>query len=202
MKGDDKREPLFDAAESKTPSMRGNSMRENRETLAAPLPDGSKGRSEKAEGRTSGMYVARESDGPILPAKRVNKAGTPLAAESVEVRGSTKGNATQTTACRTQGRGSVSNGLQRVRQAARRDKKAQFTALLHHVTPELLEASFYELKRVASPGVDGLTWQEYETDLGRRVFELHERVHHGTYRAKPSKRAVDRSTPLKPSVGT
>jgi RNA-directed DNA polymerase len=193
MKSDDRREPLFDAAESQTPSMCGNSMRENRETQATPSSDGGGGRSGKAKRRTSDVHVAGESDGPIVPAKRANNADRPNAgrpaAESAEERGSTKGNAKQTAAHRTQGRGSVSNGLQRVRAAARRDKKARLTALLHHVTAELLRASFYELKRSASPGIDGVTWKEYEAELESRIPDLHERVHRGTYRAKPSKRA-------------
>ena len=65
----------------------------------------------------------------------------------------------------------------------------RFTALLHHLTPELLAASFFELKRSASPGVDGVTWKEYQSDLESRIPDLHDRVHRGTYRAKPSKRA-------------
>jgi group II intron reverse transcriptase/maturase len=65
----------------------------------------------------------------------------------------------------------------------------RFTALLHHITPELLRVSFYDLKRKAAPGVDGVTWQEYETGLEGRLADLHERIHRGTYRAKPSKRA-------------
>ena len=119
MKGDDKREPPFDAAESKTPSMRGNSMRENRETQATAPSDGGGARSGKANRRTPDTHVAGESDGPIVPAKRANKAGVSAAAESVEERGPTKGNATGTAARRTQGRTSVSNGLGRVREAAR-----------------------------------------------------------------------------------
>ncbi len=216
MKGDDRCEPLFDAAESQTPSMCGNSMRENREPQATPSPGGGGGRSGKAKCRTPDMHVAGESDDSIVPAKRANNAKpaarsrscdtrkrkgestgntnidlnrTEIATESVEERGSTKGNALQTTTRRTQCRRSVSSGLQRVRVAARQDKKARFTALLHHLTPELLEASFYELKRSASPGIDGVTWKEHEADLENRVPELHERVHRGTYRAKPSKRA-------------
>ncbi len=90
------RELSLDAAESETLSMRGNSMHGNRETLEAPLPDGGRGRSEKACCRTTDMYVSRESDGPIVPKKRANKAGLMAAAESVEGRGSTKGNATRT----------------------------------------------------------------------------------------------------------
>jgi hypothetical protein len=103
MKGDDIRETLFDAAESKTPCMRGNSMRENRETQATPSPDSGGGRSGKAKRRTPDMYVAWESDGPIVPAKRANKART-LAAEFVEERGSPKGNADHEASPRTQSR--------------------------------------------------------------------------------------------------
>ena len=96
MSGDDTREPLQGAAESKTLSMRGNSLRGNRETLVTPTPDGGEGRSEKACCRTTDMHVSRGSDGPIVPEKRANKAGPKAAAESVEGRGSTKGNATRT----------------------------------------------------------------------------------------------------------
>ncbi len=92
MKGDDQRETLFNAAESKTPCMRGNSMRENRETQAIPSSDGNGERSGKAKRRTPDVHVAGESDGPIVPAKRANKTGT-LVAESAEERGSPKGNA-------------------------------------------------------------------------------------------------------------
>ena len=87
---DAKRKPLTDAAESETLRMRGNSLHGNRETLETPAPHGA-GRSEKALCRTSDMYVCRESDGPIVPKKRANKAGPKAAAESVEGRGSTKG---------------------------------------------------------------------------------------------------------------
>jgi RNA-directed DNA polymerase len=80
------------------------------------------------------------------------------------------------------------NGLRRVREAAKRDRRLRFTALLHHVSVALLSNSFYALKREAAPGVDGLTWQIYETDLDKRLEDLHSRVHRGTYRALPSKR--------------
>ncbi len=88
------RKPLVDAAESETLSMRGNSKHGNRETLETPASQGA-GRSEKAYGRTSDMHVSRESDGPIVPKKRANNDGS-SSAESVEGRGSTKGNAEQT----------------------------------------------------------------------------------------------------------
>ena len=114
--------------------------------------------------RTSDMHVSRESDDPIVPEKRANKAGPKAAAESVEGRGSTKGNATRTLLAPDTVPGKRGMGLWGVREAAKRDKKMRFTALLHHVTPELLRASYFELKRSAAPGVDGMTWHEY----GRR----------------------------------
>ena len=82
----------------------------------------------------------------------------------------------------------VSQGLQGVRQKARKDKRERFTALLHHVTVELLQQSFSALKREAAPGVDGMTWKEYETGLAERLIDLHGRVHRGAYQAQPSKR--------------
>ena len=89
------RKLFMDAAESETLRMRGNSLHGNRETLETPSPQG-KGRSEKADCRTSDMHVLRESDGLIVPKKRANNAGPKAVAESVEGRGSTKGNATRT----------------------------------------------------------------------------------------------------------
>jgi RNA-directed DNA polymerase len=176
--------------ESKTLCTCGNSVRENRETQEIPMAGGGMGRSEKAASRTADMHVSRESDGPIVPAKRANKAGQPAAAESVEERGSTKRNVFAVGHARDTEPNQRVDRLEGVRQAARKDKKARFTALLHHVTPQLLLASFYELKRTAKPGVDGMTWQQYgESGLEDRISDLHARVHRGTYRAKPSKRA-------------
>lgn len=82
----------------------------------------------------------------------------------------------------------MSQGLQGVRERARKNKQERFTALLHHVNAELLRESFYGLKRKAAPGVDGVTWKEYETGLEDRLNDLHGRVHRGAYRAMPSKR--------------
>jgi group II intron reverse transcriptase/maturase len=76
-----------------------------------------------------------------------------------------------------------------VREAARKDKKVRFTALLHHVTVDLLRASYYELKKQAAPGVDGVTWQQYGTEVEAHLRDLHDRVQRGAYRAQPSKRA-------------
>ncbi len=122
MKGDDRREPLFDAAESETPSMCGNSLHGNRETPVISSTGGGGERSDKAHRRSADMHVAGESDGLIVPEKRANKAGPTAAAESVEGRGSTKGNASQTTAGRTQGRKPASRGLLGVREAAYNDR--------------------------------------------------------------------------------
>jgi RNA-directed DNA polymerase len=82
----------------------------------------------------------------------------------------------------------MSQGLNGVRERARKNKQEQFTALLHHVTVGLLRDSYYGLKRKAAPGVDGVTWQEYETGLEDRLKDLHGRVHRGAYRALPSRR--------------
>jgi RNA-directed DNA polymerase len=185
---DDNRKPFMDVAESETLRMRGNSMHGNRETLETPTPQGA-GRSEKATGRTTDMHVSRESDGPIVPEKRANKAGPKAAAELVEGRGSTKGNAERTLLAPDTEPGKRGMGLRGVRDAAKRDKKMRFTALLHHITPEMLQDSYFELKRMAAPGVDGVTWQAYGQDLEDRIDDLHGRVHRGAYRAQPSKRA-------------
>jgi RNA-directed DNA polymerase len=150
--------------------------------------DGGVERSGKASGRTPDVHVYGESDGSIVPKKQANKAD-PSAAEPVEGRGPTQGNDLTAghvpdTAPEKRGR-----GLQGVREAAKRDKTMRFTALLHHVTVDLLRSSYYELKRSAAPGVDGVTWHEYGHDLEERLADLHGRVHRGAYRAQPSKRA-------------
>ena len=185
---DAKRKSLMDAAESETLRMRGNSLHGNRETLETPSLIYSRGRSEKALGQTSDMHVSRESDDSIVPEKRANNA-EPSAAESVEGRGSTKGNATQTLLAPDSVPGKRGMGLLGVREAAKRDRKLRFTALLHHICPELLRTSFFELKRQAAPGVDGMTWHEYGRNLEERLDDLHGRIHRGAYRAQPSKRA-------------
>jgi RNA-directed DNA polymerase len=100
----------------------------------------------------------------------------------------TKENIVESNTRPTQSGERVSQGLQGVRERARKNKQERFTALLHHVTPGLLRDSFYALKRKAAPGVDGVTWKEYATGLEDRLKDLHGRVHRGAYQAQPSKR--------------
>jgi len=129
-----------------------------------------------------------KSDGRVVPEKLPNKPGEP-GAEAVEGRRPAKGNAaSETRSGRSAGLG-VSSDLDRVRQVARRDKGVRFTALLHHVTVERLEAACRAIRPGAAPGVDGVTWQEYGQELEGNLRDLHARVHRGAYRAKPSRRA-------------
>src|SRR5712664_2972287 len=133
------------------------------------------------------MHDQEKSDSGIVAGKPTNKAGR-AAAESVEPRPETEGNADQRSTLRTQGRERVTQALGRVREAARQRKKERFTALLHHVNPDTLLVAFYALKRKAAPGVDGVTWVDYEADLEPRLADLHARVHRGAYRPLPSRR--------------
>jgi group II intron reverse transcriptase/maturase len=82
----------------------------------------------------------------------------------------------------------VSQALERIRQAARQRKKEKFTALLHHISIDLLDEAFFELRKDAAPGVDGLIWTDYEQNLERNLEDLHARIHRGAYRALPSRR--------------
>jgi len=147
------------------------------------------------------MYGPEKSDSAIRAKKPANKAAS-ATAEWAEQRAGTEGNAGQPRTQRTQCRASVSPGLDRVRIAARQRKKEKFTALLHHVTIDLLREAFLALKRRAAPGVDGVTWQDYEADLEGNLRELHARVHRGTYRAQPVRRrfipkpGTDKQRPL------
>jgi len=142
------------------------------------------------------MNGPEKSDSAIVATKPTNKAepsversaGEPYAAEPVERRAGTKGNAGQQSTRRTQSRESVSQALERIRKVARERNKEKFTALLHHVNIDLLEEAFFELKKNAAPGVDRLTWKDYEADLERNLKDLHARVQRGAYRALPSRR--------------
>ena len=133
------------------------------------------------------MHGREKSDFAIVAMKPANKAGQP-AAEWVERRAETEGNMVEPRTRRTPSRESVSQGLDRVRQAAKARKKERFTALLHHVSVDLLKDAYFWLKRNAAPGVNGVTWQEYAQDLEANIVDLHARIHRGAYRALPSRR--------------
>jgi RNA-directed DNA polymerase len=133
------------------------------------------------------MHGHGKSDPAIVAAKPTNKTGRPVA-EPAEPRAGAEGNADQQSTRRAQDRESVSQALDRIRHAARQRKKERFTALFHHISPALLRLAFFALRRDAAPGVDGLTWQDYEADLDRRIEDLHARVRGGRYRALPSRR--------------
>src|SRR6476660_9237948 len=130
-----------------------------------------------------------EKSGPVVVVmKPANKGGQPPA-ELAERRAGAEGNVNHRDTHRAQNRESVTQALDRVRHAARQRKKERFTALLHHVNVDTLRMAFHALKREAAPGVDGVTWTDYEADLEPRLAELHGRVHRGGYRPQPSRRA-------------
>jgi RNA-directed DNA polymerase len=133
------------------------------------------------------VHDLEKSDPAIVAMKPPNRAES-AAAEAAEPRAGTKGNADQLSTHRTQTRERVAQGLGRVRQAARQRKRERFTALLHHVNVDTLETAFYALKRKAAPGVDGMTWEDYEANLERNLEALHGKVHRGAYRPQPSRR--------------
>lgn len=133
------------------------------------------------------MNTHEKSDPAVVAGKLPNKAGQP-GAEGVEPRAGAEGNVRQPDTGPTQSGGAVPHGLERIRQVARTRKTERFTALFHHLSLDLFEAAFDELKQNAAPGVDGLTWRTYEADLERRLADLHARVHRGAYRALPSRR--------------
>jgi group II intron reverse transcriptase/maturase len=134
------------------------------------------------------MHGHGKSDSSIVPTKPPNKAGQP-AAEEVEGRGLAKENASQQNTHRTQCReNGVPSALERVRQAAVRNRKERFSALLHHVTVDRLREAFLNIKRNAKPGVDGVTWEQYEADLEENIRDLNSRLRQGAYRAQPSRR--------------
>ena len=163
-------------------------MHENRETSTMPDPHKGSGRLGKAKCRTPSTNVAEESDLGIVLMNQPNKVELQATAEAGEGRPRAKENSSSSNMSPTQSGSSMSQGLWRLREAAKRNKKIRFNALLHHVTTSFLRDCFYALKRQAAPGVDGVTWQEYEQDLENRLTGLQSRIHRGTYRAQPSRR--------------
>ena len=139
----------------------------------------------------------REKSGPAIVAIRPNEAvlreksaneAERSGSESMQPRAGAEEKAIQQSAFRTQGRADASQALERIRQAARRNQKERFTALLHHITPEVLEKAFRGISKEAAPGIDGMMRPDYEADLKFRLADLHARVHSGAYRATPSRR--------------
>jgi RNA-directed DNA polymerase len=129
-----------------------------------------------------------KSDSPAVPAKSSNNAG-PLAAEGREGRELAKGNLPQQNASRMQSRSNALNALERVRQAAKKDRQLRFTALLHHIyNLDTLRMAYFSLKKEAAPGVDGETWRHYGEELENNLQDLSERLKRGAYRAKPVRR--------------
>ncbi len=135
------------------------------------------------------MNANRKSDESVVPATSTNNGAADAPAESAEERDSAKRNAEQAALRRTPGRAKrKSRGLHGVREAARKDGTLKFTALLHHVNEDCLAEAFFNLKKTAAVGVDGVTWQEYERNLEANIVDLHDRIHWGAYRARPSRR--------------
>src|SRR6516225_9378589 len=143
------------------------------------------------------MHGHEKSDPATVAMKPANKVGQlaaeqsaaePTAAEPVEPRVGTKGNACQQTMPWAQSQTSMPHALERIRKVARERKKEKFISLSHHISIDLLEDAFYELKVDAAPGVDRLTWKDYEADLERNLEDLHNRVRSGAYRARSSRR--------------
>jgi group II intron reverse transcriptase/maturase len=159
-------------------------MHENREISLAPVQTG---RSGKVNNHNPDVYAREKSDCAVVPVKQSNKEAV-ASAEVAEGRAQTKENDAQPGTSPTRSGERVSQGLGGVRQVAREKKQERFTALLHHLSVELLRQSYYALKRNAAPGVDGVRWREYENGLEDRLKDLHGRVHRGAYRAQPSRR--------------
>src|ERR1700694_5118627 len=141
-------------------------MHENREISSTPWSD-DQGRSAKAKSRTADMHVPEKSDCVVVPMNQPNKEGQP-SAEVGEGRAQTEENIVPSNMLPTQSGQRMSQGLNGVRHVAKGRKQERFTALLHHMSVDLLRDSFFALKRQAAPGVDGVTWQEDEAEVGGR----------------------------------
>ena len=127
------------------------------------------------------MNERGKSDGPVVPAKPPNKAARAVA-EVVEERGPAEGNTASTTHPGRSAGHCAPSGLDRVREVARKDKEARFTALLHHVDVDRLRSAYRAIRPQAAPAVDGLTWAAYGQDLEANLQGLHRRLHAGSYR--------------------
>ena len=161
-------------------------MHENRE-ISCTSWSADQDRSAKAINQAADVNVQEKSDCAVIPVNQPNNEGQP-STEAGEGRAQTQENIVLSRMRPTQSGKRMSQGLNGVRQAARGRKQERFTALLHHLNVGLLRDSFYALKRQASPGIDGVTWKEYETGLEDRLVGLYSRVHRGAYQARPSRR--------------
>src|SRR5215469_2723636 len=143
-----------------------------------------------------------KSDRPVVPTKSPNNPGPP-GAEGMEGSGLAKGNLPQQNASRTPSREDARSELERVRQAAKKDKQLRFTALLHHIyNPETLRSAYFAMKKDAAPGVDGETWRHYGETLEENLQDLSHRLKRGAYRAKPVRRVyIDKSDGRKRPLG-
>ncbi len=184
------RELSEDSTRSKTLSMRGSPSCRNWEVSSAPDGELPSGRLGKALCRKPDLDAGEKSDACVVPTNDPNKSGgsTPPHAEDREGRRAAKRNAELSPAPRTQSRTRASMGLDGVREVARKSKEVRFTALMHHLTPDLLIESFMQLKRSAAPGVDGMTWRAYEERLAEKIAVLWDAVQSGRYQALPSRR--------------
>jgi hypothetical protein len=133
------------------------------------------------------MNERGKSDSLVVPVKPPNNAAR-ATAEAVEERRLAEGNADSKTRPGHRAGPDAPNALDRVRRIAKQDKSARFTALLHHVDVDRLRVAYRALNPKAAVGVDEMTWQDYGQDLEENLLDLHERVHRGSYRAKPSRR--------------
>ena len=133
------------------------------------------------------MHERGKSDSPVVPAKPLNKAAS-AAAEMVEERGLAEENTADKTRPGHRAGPGAPSALARVRHVAQGDKEARFTALLHHVSVDRLRAAYWAIRPKAAPGVDGVTWEAYGQKLEGNLHDLHERLHMGRYRVKPSRR--------------
>src|SRR4029453_3303643 len=138
-------------------------------------------------GRDPLLHGPGKSDPPLAPGKRPNSPGR-AGGGVVEGRGGAEGTAGRQSTVRTLSRDAVSQALARVREAAKRNRRERFTALMHHLTPDLLAWAFHQVRAKAAPGIEGVTWEEYAASLDANIGDLHRRVMRGGYRAKPSRR--------------
>ncbi len=178
-------EVLGDPAGSKTRGTSRTFKHENRDTPGMSVGAGRTDRAVQGPTRTTAMHDPGESDEGVVPMIHRRSADRGMG----EGRPETSGNPNWPTMTETQDSGLMLSGLERVRQAAKRDKGLRFTSLMHHITLGMLEDAYGSLKRNAAAGIDGMTWAEYGEDLAPRLADLHGRVHDGRYRALPSKRA-------------